>query len=68
MELNRNNYAHTSCQAGTSEILQKWLMIYIKLKLSAWFEGDADKTKDAMRMLLLVLFQLLLLCHVRVLR
>ena len=49
-------------------MLQKRLMICIKLKLSARFEGDVEETKGAIRILLPMLPQLLLLCKLRVLR
>jgi hypothetical protein len=36
-------------------MIQEWLMVGIKLKISACVEGDIEKAKGAMRILLLIL-------------
>ena len=57
-------YARTGCQADASEMLQEWLMVCIKQKLSACVEENVEETKGAIHILL----QLLLLRKSKVLR
>ena len=60
MELNRNTLCPRRLSSGRIRNALR-TVDGIKLKLSACVEGDDEETKDAMRILPLMLLQLLLL-------
>ena len=65
MELNQNTLCSQRLLIGCNRNASG-LVDDIKLKLLMCVEGDVDKTKVAMRILLLMLLQLLLLRKLRV--
>jgi len=66
MKLNRNTLCPHRLPSGHIRNISR-TVDGIKLKISECVEADVEETKDAMRILPLMLLQLLLLCNLRVL-